>query len=571
MFRNANNPYYQYPASSVRMVKGKWYVTISVPAHMRHLFSNRRDIKLSTGTTDLKGAQRKQHDLAQQIYDKFDAARDDAAAKHNTTTDAFALATIYGLATEFKHKDIPDLKPSTNYQQLLNFKNYCDVYSEMVMNAGTKEELNKLATLTALGTHFSKLLTAETGKPNKLEVVVAKSNAAQMGSQYTPKQRGYAGRYRTEIVHNFWSDLLITAAREQGLPEPRIEPFVQGPHDAMILADGKIVPDLHITRSPEITKKFESISRPARVVPKGVVTVSSVMEDYLADMRLKQDSLDTQRKLTRWAKQFLDMMGDMEIAEIKPTHGFEYINKVLSEYPTRANKTLKDYLWGVQNLLKFCRERGYIDINPFVDLDISKYGKTSEQTYPYSREELRTIFAHDWGPQERLLLSILATTGMRPSEAGNMTWERFNDTEHKGIRFLSTLDTDTEQVRVKNQSSRRQVPLHPDLVLPEKSTGRLFNYEKDDVGRCSTEINYRVNPTLHELVPHPNKSIRSLRRTFKVMMRDLGVDEEVHDAITGHGDNKSTSRSNYGGGRFKPQFEAISKLDISFLGSENLR
>ena len=472
-----------------------------------------------------------------------------------TTTDTFALDSIYGLATEFKHKKIPDLKPSTNYQQLLNFKNACDVYSEMVLNAATKEQAHELATLLA--------------SASSEEEIVLGSRALLKDSPYTSKQRGYAAKYKSEIVYNFWADLLITAAREQGLPEPRFEPF-DGRNNSMVLKDGQILPDVSTLRR-FTNEPLEPISRPARVVPKGVVTVSSVMEDYLADMRLKQDSLDTQRKLTRWAKQFLDMMGDMEIAEIKPTHGFEYINKVLSEYPTRANKTLKDYLWGVQNLLKFCRERGYIDINPFVDLDISKYGKASEQTYPYSREELNTIFAHDWGPQERLLLSILATTGMRPSEAGNMTWERFNDTEHKGIRFLSTLDTDTEQVRVKNQSSKRQVPLHPDLVLPEKSTGRLFNYEKDDVGRCSTEINYRVNPTLHELVPHPKKSIRSLRRTFKVMMRDLGVNEEVHDAITGHGENKTTSRSNYGGGGFKQWFEAISKLDISFLGSENLR
>ena len=75
MFRNANKTDYQYPASSVRMVKGKWYVTISVPAHMRHLLSNRKNLRLSTGTTDLRVAQRMEHDLAQQIYDKFDAAQ----------------------------------------------------------------------------------------------------------------------------------------------------------------------------------------------------------------------------------------------------------------------------------------------------------------------------------------------------------------------------------------------------------------------------------------------------------------------------------------------------------------
>ena len=557
MFRNVNKTDYQYPASSVKLIKGKWYVLVNTPAHMRHLFSNQRNLRLSTGTNDLSIAKRKQHDLAQQIYDKFDAARNEDAARYNTTTDTFALDSIYGLATEFKHKKIPNLKPSTNYQQLVNFKSACDVYSEMVVNAATKEELNKLATLLA--------------SASSEEEIVLGSRALLKDSPYTSKQRGYAGRYRTEIVHNFWSDLLITAAREQGLPEPRIEAFVQGPHDAMILADGKIVPDLHITRSPEITKKFESISRPARVVPKGVVTVSSVMEEYLIDMRLKQKVLNTQEKLQRWVNQFLNVMGDMEIAEIRPKHGYDYITAILKKHPTRSNQTLKDYAWGVQSLLKYCVQRGYIDVNPFLSLDLSKYGEQSKETYPYSKEELTAIFSHDWEPQERLLLSILATTGMRPSEAGNMTWERFNDTEHKGIRFVTTLDTATEKVRTKNQPSKRIVPLHPKLWMPKKADGRLFDYKQDEDGLCSADTADIINPILEGIVPHPNKSTRSFRKTFKVMMRDLGVNEEVHDAITGHGENKTASRSNYGGGGFEQQFKAISKLDISFLGIQNLR
>ena len=160
---------------------------------------------------------------------------------------------------------------------------------------------------------------------------------------------------------------------------------------------------------------------------------------------------------------------------------------------------------------------------------------------------------------------------MRPTEAGNLTWECFNDTEHKGIRFVTTLDTATEKVRTKNQPSKRIVPLHPKLWLPKKADGRLFNYTQDEDGLCSASTAHIINPILEGIVPHPNKSTRSFRITFKVMMRDLGVNEEVHDAITGHGDNKTASRSNYGGGGFEQQFKAISKLDISFLGIQNLR
>jgi|TARA_B110000046_G_scaffold181897_1_gene214901 hypothetical protein len=35
---------------------------------------------------------------------------------------------------------------------------------------------------------------------------------------------------------------------------------------------------------------------------------------------------------------------------------------------------------------------------------------------------------------------------MRPSEVGNMTWERFNDTEYAGIRYITTTDVDGEKV-----------------------------------------------------------------------------------------------------------------------------
>jgi integrase len=560
--RNQNG----YPRSRLTLVKGKQYVIVSVPADLRHLFPNQRDKRLSTGTSDLNIAQLKQHDLAQQIYDGFDSKIKESAVKLEVAGDGFALDVIGQLATAFNHRTIPALKPSTNYQELVAFKNSCDVYSEMPFNATSDED----------GSAMLAWLAANP-KPDPIDLI-AMARAMQKRSGYTNEQNNYAAKYQTHFVHNFWQDLLITTAREQNLPEPKIEPFKGVNENYVLQDDDRVLPDNPVSRHmheemlkeyiPKLDGRFDKpISRPPRVQPFGARTVSTVMVEYLDDMRLKQDSLDTQRKLKRWAKKFLDMMGDMEIAKIKPAHGFEYITKVLSEYPTQANKTLKDYLWGVQNLLKFCRERGYIDINPFVNLDISKYGKASEETLPYSNEEIKIILAHDWKPQERLLLSILATTGMRPSEAGNMTWERFNDTEHKGIRFLSTLDTDTEQVRVKNQSSKRQVPLHPDLVLPKKGAGRLFDYKKDEDGRCSTDIAHEINPILEQLVPHPNKSLRSFRKTFKITMRDAGVGEEVHDAITGHRQGDTTGRKNYGGMGLKVKFKAISKLDISFLGS----
>jgi integrase len=559
MFRNANNNSYTYPVARLNHIKGKWYVLVSVPAHLRHLFPNQRDLRRSTGTNDESFAKRKQHALAQEIYDLFDQRQREEKSEHVSVADAFAMDAIIGLATVFHQRNIPDLKPTTDYQLLSSLKQSCDIYADQVINAATDDELEHMRIMNDIAEVQQEF--SGTG------VLTLVASTISEGPPYTLEQKVSAARYRTEAVYNYWADLLILAAREQGLPEPSFDPFVRGPYDSVVLADGKIMSDLTLGQAlPRQT--FQPLSRPARIVPSEALTYSSVMPEYLERVERDTPLEDTKRKKKRWAKQFLDVMGDLEITDIKPKHAYDYLDRILAENPDRSNKTLRDYIWGVQDLLKYCVQRDYIQSNPFRDLDLKPYGEQSEQTYPFEMSELRAIFAHDWNPQDRLLLSILATTGMRPSETGNLTWERFDDTEHEGIRYFTTLDTADEKVRVKNSGSKRLVPIHPDLQLPERSTGRLFDYEKNEDGLSATEIGHQILPILHDIVPHPNKNIRSFRKTFKRMCRDSGVGEEVHDAITGHRQTASASRANYGGMGVPVMFEAISKLDVSFLNAD---
>ena len=117
--------------------------------------------------------------------------------------------------------------------------------------------------------------------------------------------------------------MLIASAREQNLPEHRVEAFTGPKIDTALRAD-RILPAMSMIakhRGPNA----KPISRPARIEPEGIRKVATVMDEYLEDMLHKQDSLDTQRKLTRWTKQFVEVMGGMERAEIQPKHGYEYI------------------------------------------------------------------------------------------------------------------------------------------------------------------------------------------------------------------------------------------------------
>ena len=547
---------YQYPTPKLILLRGVWVVKVSIPAHMRHLFGNgsgtTRDRRKSTKTKDFKIAKSREYELTKIIYDEFDSKFKVQDELQDHLTDEFAMGAIRGLAKSLKYKNIPSLEPTIEYGLLEKLKSTCDVYADMVFNDASEDQVLKLL---------------KTVLPNlNPEEMIIESRKFHSKNTFTSEQVTCAGRYKTTIVHSFWQNLLIMAARRQGLPEPSLEPFKGGNFKF------GTVNDLILPNTPMIKNMAEDlygeamqeINRPFRVIPQTVLTISSVMQDYLTDMSMKQKNIGTQRKLKRWMEQFHRIMGDLVISEIKPKHGYDYIRTVLTDHPNRSNKTLKDYVWGVQNFLKYCLENGFIDINPFTGLDLSKYGESSEQTYAFSREDLKTIFSYDWEPQEYLFMSILATTGMRPSEVGNLTWERFNDTEYEGIRFFTLLDTDEEKVQVKNQSSIREVPIHTSLKLPPKSSGRLFNYRKDDEGLSSTAVGHIINPVIRKLVLHPNKSIRSFRRTFKTLLRDLSVGEEVHDAITGH-TIPSASRKNYGGMGMQVKFDAISKLDISFL------
>jgi hypothetical protein len=116
----------------------------------------------------------------------------------------------------------------------------------------------------------------------------------------------------------------------------------------------------------------------------------------------------------------------------------------------------------------------------------------------------------------------------------------------QGLRVFSLADTDAEKVRVKNSGSKRDMPLHDDLVMPPKGTGRIFDYKQNKDGLCSHDAGRIINPILQQIVSGWHKSLHSFRRTFKVMLRSVGVSEEINNNYTGHKHGGSDQES-YGG------------------------
>ncbi|WP_443070198.1 DUF6538 domain-containing protein [Sulfitobacter sp.] len=67
----------EYPATSLAINKGKYYVLLTVPTELRQYFNNRKQLKRSTGTSDLRDAERRQHGIATDLYAQLDKCKPD--------------------------------------------------------------------------------------------------------------------------------------------------------------------------------------------------------------------------------------------------------------------------------------------------------------------------------------------------------------------------------------------------------------------------------------------------------------------------------------------------------------
>ena len=66
-----------YPATTLAKNKSKYYVPLTIPPELRQHFNGRKQLKRSTGTSDLSDAKRRQHNVSSDLYAQLDACKPD--------------------------------------------------------------------------------------------------------------------------------------------------------------------------------------------------------------------------------------------------------------------------------------------------------------------------------------------------------------------------------------------------------------------------------------------------------------------------------------------------------------
>ena len=248
----------------------------------------------------------------------------------------------------------------------------------------------------------------------------------------------------------------------------------------------------------------------------------------------------------------------ISLTELTKVHFYEYANRLAED--GMAKNTIKGRIARLSSVFKFAEKRGHVVSNPTVGLDYSDLGRDVEHWVPFTEDQLYKIFQQPMEARERLLFTILVTTGMRLDEAALLEWQDVKDKD--GIPYFDLTRAD---LKVKNKGSKRFVPIVTDLqnVLGKEGSGRIFNYRLNALGKTS-DASIICMEHIRAVTANPLQVNHSFRGTIKDLMRDVGVAKEVNDYITGHGSGDAAGR--YGmGPSVAVRYEQLSRVPHPWL------
>lgn len=503
-----------HPSTLIKM-KGKYAVSVTVPKHLEHLFKQKQ-IRRSTGTSDLKLAKQAQHAITQEIYQKLDAE-----ARKEKAREA---------AEDFRTKKQRE-------------EHYFDI-------------------LQRFADAFVDAISEDQVPPKQIDV----RHDFQFDTRWRGQLLDIIERTAAELA--FGGNTILSSVDKKFL---HLRPLADelSSEDAQLFLDEFRPPEERLTT---LLKQGASTSTPDTLEKENFddegepnetgKAVSTLLTAYLGSSKWNDKRLKSKSAAERQIRSFVKVSGDLAVSRLSKQHAYKFAT--ILEKDGKSNKTIKSYVSAVASMLTWCEQNGYIEVNPFVNLSLSDYGPPQRSFKPFSKEQLIALFRLALPDQERLLLEILITTGMRLDEAALLTWEQVK--ERDGIPFFDLTDA-----LVKNRGSAREVPVPSCLRLPERGTGRLFDYTLDADGKASRRAS-RILGEFIKQVPNkkPQQVLHSLRGTLKDLLRDAGVSKETNDFITGH--SGSDVASSYGSGpSLKVKYEAVNKVQHPWLASRNGR
>jgi hypothetical protein len=306
----------------------------------------------------------------------------------------------------------------------------------------------------------------------------------------------------------------------------------------------------------------------------------------LTTWELENTNPRTRRTRRRYMKRFAEHLGHSDATQVRSENFVAYKEKLLKQANAGeiAHKSVENILAGIKAVFGAGVKYKKITENPTEGISFQAKKLQMTKTLGYSVKQVELILreGRNQPPHIRYPTLIAGFSGARVGEIADATTY---DVYMVGDMYVLDIRTDyrEEGQEIKNERSIRRFPLHPQIIaegfidyLQSLPPGPLFpafslgqdNRRGDAASREISEWIRRlgINDPSPKLRYKPNHSFRNYAKT---QWRNAHVEEETHDAITGHGSSKDESR-NYGEYELKLMLSAIEKLPNPFAKATDL-
>jgi integrase len=292
--------------------------------------------------------------------------------------------------------------------------------------------------------------------------------------------------------------------------------------------------------------------------------------------RARDPSGSTRTTAHTLVSRFWEVCGKLPLRKIQREHIVQFQTALKAD--GKQASTIRTSISLLHAVLSPAVDEGWIKDNPVKGVKTTGQKRAKTARLSFTVDEINLIFGSLPTNGARYWLPIIGLyTGLRLEEIGQLApvdivQERYRDKEGKEHKVYVIYVTEEGAGQgLKNESSCRRVPVHRVLVdlgfikyVHSQKGARLFPELKPDKnGRETAGFSARFGEIKRELgITDKRKTFHSFRHFFKDIMREVGVTEEVSDALSGH-TTGSVSRD-YGSGFFplRPLVEAIERYEV---------
>ncbi len=540
----------KYPEPRLKLHRGVWTVFISIPRSIRYLFGEKgvsTELRRVAGKSKLEARENVKR-ISYEIYRQMDRVQEDTIRKEEAFSEFLGTQ-----AEDFKRQNEEEVNFNAEDTALKFVATFSSILTPKGSSVGPiffeRAERKKYSIFGrfSLTKRFSKESPNETLSELKIRCDLMANMVKNNPERYTVEEQKIAQDYLKPNVRSYFEDLITDSISEKS---QKVSAFAKS-KDPVI---ERVIPSVKVLEQNMRERK------PAQI------KMSDLRTDYLDWVEKRYREKSSKNKIRLGFDEFILLMGDLDPKKINVTMAVEFAECQLEENKDRSHKTIRDRNWAMGVFSEYCFTQGYMPTKPFFGANLKKYGAIGYNWLEYKDYDLDRIFNHKWSEQEFLLLKIGLATGMRIGEIALLTWDQIKTADE--FEYISLIDEGEDKGHLNNTGSKRLIPIHPDLKLPVRKDGRIFNYKIDSYGKSTTSAGRSVNSILASVVEDSfRKSFHSFRSTFINKMKEAEVSQEIRELITGHGEG-DTYHNIYGRLGVRSRFKSISKLDLPWLNCE---